>query len=1398
MDELLLGGSPSRDERPTATGHGPRHERSRRAVDARRRWSGVAVFVAMAVVAASTYAIAAESNEAAAAPSVTIEQLPARFNPYRMNQAGQVLGLDYRSNNNIYNFGVWDGADIVAWQGTTGSAHFFSESGDLVGGIANSSAPTLWSPSGSTTLEKPRVDGDEAGVYQMFGANSTGAVLGSTTWRHNVDQSNGVVWDSASSAPRLLSALSTVQAASPSGRLFGTIYGSTWRYSWADASDAPATQIAGFPTGYVSSVRIAGAVGDEYIAARPLSGPSFLWHAGTVTALTGLSDIWDVNGEGYVLGNIANGSGLALRDPDGELIVLKDLFPSDLGVQQVYGAVALNDACQMVVQANVKVEGEPPRYESRYYRLSLAGCQRSLEGSFTSRPDVQQPPRVGSEFEVAATFTNRGKQAVTDLQLLEDVGLRASDGIELVDGPTWSPVGSLAPGQSVEVRWTVVSDKVGYVGIEAVASGTYNHSDVEAVARTDIQITPPIDVKVDTGQTEAMVLGDQFPVSVTVTNEWDQAVEAIKPESLVGTMPSSIVVWDGPTGPDGAVPSGGYRLEPGQKVKFDYRVVLQEEAYPLEIKSHITGRDPDTNAIFFVYGTSGSPDELKVSLEGFEQVGDLFTVEVGVENTGDDPLDEVAFIDQGLAYNPDVYEEEERGEVTYVSGPEPALPEALQPGERVTTTFRLAAEKPGGVLLVGRVRGDLPNDTTLRAQDSIEVRVDTCERNFEEMRTCVVDLLSDQMGRMNAQLVKGSNRFEEALAALYPEGTSAPANQTQAAVGQYIPTMSEALKALIPTNAEEAYEIARQGIPAYYSHRLSAAANVLKGTVAGAYSIGNGYIQNFVWVTPEIRDENIGRVVDFALAEGGYQAEGIGQYLDVLSDAKDGEFDSAVEKLRELQLQNDRITGALILSAENYVDSKVTQFSNWKVLATQDRVAATVQLLETKGDIEGTVAGLVVEQWMGARFLRLLETPGLMVKPLSASDDVIDVAKAVDPPPKVKRPTGEPDAPESPGLGDPDAPTSPKSMDRPKRLEDLDVGDITVDAIDQLLNGHPAVVQEEFDRIIAEIKDETGLDIQIQARSAEKEGIQKVLDGQAIAKEQWNKAKSVNFIDTTFLGAPSAMTGQAAFYPPKPDWAKINSLADGDPLKGLVMARIQTQNDLWKKWSGETLDSNGVVVKSDPQQSSLRRDFEKMLSEDGYDFSNSLRGQPAREANGDLVKDAAGNLVYDSPVAVQSRKVKLDMREVDFGDGRTAFVPLDRASGKPYGADVDIFSVLDTSKNPPTPFTGSNKSKLEIILQQKLRKSKIPFGEHGWTHSGFDLTDDLSFVRIQELYRVRPPAEAAEAVRRNPEAFGLPSDAGEVDILKMQDKVSAGEYVISYSRGRRSIGFGALPNLRFR
>jgi len=1023
-----------------------------------------------------------------------------------------------------------------------------------------------------------------------------------------------------------------------------------------------------------------------------------------------------------------------------------------------------------------------------------------LTAAIVDSPALTGNLKVGAEFDITARITNNADEPVTELALVDGTGIFGPDSLSVANGPVWSAPSTLSPGESVDVSWTLVSEAAGMTSVRVRATANLAGAEVEATADTRIAIAPPIDIKVDSGQTAAMVLGDEFNVAVTVTNEWDKPVEAVKPDGLNGPNFASIRVVAGPTGPGGAsVPNGGYTLAPGESVRLDYRVRLDEQIYPAEITSFINGRDPESGAIFFLSGSSGSPDELEVQVNGLSPNGDVFDVEVTVRNTGDEPLDEVRFIDDaGLAYNPDVYEVEERGDLELISGATPPLPASLEPGQEVTTTFTAAAKDAGGVLLVSRVRGDLPNDTTLRAQDSVEVIIDSCRRTVADMKKCVVDLLTQQMELLNAQAVAGSLSFEDALANLFPEGVALPPTATQRSVGRYVPTLGEAALGLIPRTPDEAYQIAVRGIPAYYSKRLNATYEVLKGTVTAPVGIANGYIQNFVWVTPEVRNANVERVVDFALAEGGYQAEGIGSYLSVIEEAADGNFDEAQRQYIELLEQNERITGDLIRSAENYVDSQIDRFDNWKILATTDRVEATVQLLETKGQVEGTVSGLILETWLGARVTRAMEGAGLL-KGSGVSDEVADLANAADPPPKPKRSTGDgPDA----QLGEPDLPGSPKSLDRPNRLEDLTPGDVDSDMLSKLLNGHPPEVQAEFDRIIKELNDELDVDVVIEARSAEVEGIQKVLDGNALAKEQWNKAKSINFIDTTYLGVPSDLTGGAAFYRPKPDWAKINAIPREDPIRGLIEARIETQTSLWKKWSGETLDVNGNVVKVDAAPSGMRREFDQMLSQDGFEFSNTLRGQPARELDGTLVRDAAGDLVHDAPVVVQSRNVRLDMREVDLGEGRRAFIPLDRASGLPYGADVDILAVLDASKVPPVGFTGSQRSQIELVLQQKLRKSRIPFGEHGWTHAGFDLTDELSAVRIQELFRVRPPNEAAAAVAKFPASFGISSDlAGDElaqAIKKMQEKVSAGEYIITYGRNKKSIGYGTLPNVNLR
>ncbi len=183
-----------------------------------------------------------------------------------------------------------------------------------------------------------------------------------------------------------------------------------------------------------------------------------------------------------------------------------------------------------------------------------------------------------------------------------------------------------------------------------------------------------------------------------------------------------------------------FELAPGEFRDYDVRLRTVGQGR-FTVASTVAGEDAGAHAVAPVTGTAnGNVSPLAVVLDGREVGNDAVEVTMSVTNQGSGPIDGLEYPGNGgLTLRPELIVGALRGEVVISSGPSPRLPSSLAAGETATTTFRLVAEAPGSVLLVGQARRER-DGSTLSAVDTAEVEVGEKKLSSDSLRDWLIAL----------------------------------------------------------------------------------------------------------------------------------------------------------------------------------------------------------------------------------------------------------------------------------------------------------------------------------------------------------------------------------------------------------------------------------------------------------------------------------------------------------------------------------------------------------------------------------------------------------------------------------------------------------------------------------
>ncbi len=479
----------------------------------------VAALVALLVVVALPFAPFAPASPAAAAVPGSVRELPTGFTPVLVNEKGEVAGY---LNGSPRVMAIWkpDGSLTTLVGATNRTPISFNDKGDVL--ARGSLELEIWNESGSRTVPKPMVDGQERQLYGGFGPDVNGRTVATFGWVNAV-RANAVSY-LGSASPTLITALSTVARGAGNGLLFGQLDASSVKYAFLDGSSViPAPGLTGGT--FIQDISGAGhAVGS-------MSGGTFLYKSGSITSLP-FYLVNSVSDEGAVAGMMPFNPDVdptylqvGFRNPQGKVSYLKDIVGTFI-FKSFTNVIDMNDQCQVLGQG-VKTEGN----QSRYFLADIPNCAGDV---FDAELEVTGGgPVVNREFELTLTVRSEASDPATDLTLgAGGVGISAPEGsIEVVSGPTPALPSSIGGIDFTSVTYRVTALKPGPITIDAVVNGKRNGEAIVAQGSLDIDVkTAGIGGEFFRTDNKApfVKVGEPAPVRLRLANETGEELTGVK------------------------------------------------------------------------------------------------------------------------------------------------------------------------------------------------------------------------------------------------------------------------------------------------------------------------------------------------------------------------------------------------------------------------------------------------------------------------------------------------------------------------------------------------------------------------------------------------------------------------------------------------------------------------------------------------------------------------------------------------------------------------------------------------------------------------------------------------------------------------------------------------------
>ncbi len=746
--------------------------------------------------------------------------------------------------------------------------------------------------------------------------------------------------------------------------------------------------------------------------------------------------------------------------------------------------------------------------------------------------------------------------------------------------------------------------------------------------------------------------------------------------------------------------------------------------------------------------------------------GQVFSVDVRVRNISADRLTGVAFTQPGGVLPAAA------GKISLLVAPNPPLPTELEPGELATTTVTFAADQPGSVDVLAEVRAiDVDGVEQKKFAQSI-IEVGKRRLTDVELQRVLADGLTDSSQSVGALMNAGQKRLGVITAwAAGPDGSNTlPPWLNVSITEDPIPPpgttfadppgwkvsaarllgMDDRAMAWLP----DAPAVAVEAYLAYSDHFAMASGKVIDDSGNAAYAglkeaaafYGQLSSGNDAYRTAASREFN-GFVADVGESSLNNIAL-LGEIIGPLNDDPLGGDLRTYEKSPALkafeQKSKEIVDAGLKATWEDTV--KFVQ------LAKSNPVSAAGQLGDLVGKTSTTIARDVVLAEVGAAGVSRLGTVIERSMPFARTGESIDGGlAAVDP--AAAALTASVD-----GTGE---------MVVRQALESLpENSTITVEQL-EALGGFYAEDAEKVQKIIADINEKYGVNIEIQCRPGNPASLEFYRNGTGVPKPEWVKPKNTEWMDLP-LGAPPESLGKATVFKPiEPTADTLSKFTQAQ--QQTIVARYKTQLDLYT------------------EATTPGEKFAKLIAD-----SQTPEGATVSVGFGAGAKKISG--------------LRYSLRPVG-EPGQEAFVVIDEAAGGKFVlSDADYQAVIDASTGTHLP--AGIRGQIEQEVMDRFGKDTVSFGGHGWSHSGFDLPSKLSKPFMQFVTEYTSPAAARRTiewyVRRESAtpawlqniASGLAVKLGRVPtedelIDAILDVFRPGNFVVKFNGIDFRVGYGA-------
>jgi len=700
----------------------------------------------------------------------------------------------------------------------------------------------------------------------------------------------------------------------------------------------------------------------------------------------------------------------------------------------------------------------------------------------------------------------------------------------------------------------------------------------------------------------------------------------------------------------------------------------------------------------FVSASIAGAAPLSVSMTAGVSNGKVFSIDATVTNQSGGPLTGVAFT------HPEGITTSAPGIVTAVDGPTPPLPASLDDGASAHTTFTFLVQAEGGVTLTAEAAGTDGASAVQTGSTQAAVQIGHRDVTPQELQQLYGDALLDTSQSAGEMLAAYQQRLGLIVSyGLGPQGTDTLPPWLNVSINQQVAippgtvladiqgakvSMARMLglddRALlwIPDDPTIWFSAYANFIGHVESSGQKVVADSFGSAVSGVQYAGEFYTK-LASGDQAFRDYASRGVNDLVTTLGDKASDTLYVLGQMAKLARQDPGGGDLTNYEDPVLQDfQKKTTAAIDATLSTSGQKVLQLAR---KAKADPVGAAGDL----GDVTGTA---VVST---ARDILLLQAGSAGVARLGAFIESTLPAAAAGT--ELTSGVAAVDAAAAPLAG---AVSPAGQVVARQTLESLGEGTVITSTQMEELGGFYAADASKVQKIVTDVNQQYGVNIEIQVRPGNPASLQYYKDGTGVPKPEWVKPKNTEWMDVV-LGAPPDSLGKATVF--KPVRPSPEVLAEYSPSQqATILSRLKTQEELY----ADATTPGGK--------------FYQLIQD-----SKAAQGATVHVGFGAGAQDVTGLKYSSRPVA---------------GSTDAFYIMDDAAGGKFVLSDADYQAVVDANTGAHLP--AAKRGQIELEVMNRLRNETVSFGGHGWSHSGFDLPSKYSKPFVQFVTESSSPAAA--------------------------------------------------------